>query len=405
MDRPDGRLNAWILAYAGETAWSAPSRLFQAPNFHPLPDALAFSENLLLPAAVVAPLQRLGGPVLAYNVALLGSLLLSGLGAQLLVRRVSGDRLAAFVAGAYFAAGPHRWTRLSHLHAQVTVFLPLALLALDRFWERRTLRRALAVGPRARPPGPRLGLPRRDHRRRPGGGGGRGALRRPQPARARAARRGLPARGGHPLARDAALPAHAGLPGPGVHARDGLDLRGLPAVVRRGGHHGWGWLSQRLLDPALVRDTLFPGVVALALGVPASPPPRAGTGPSRSRPRLVAVVFSLGPDTALYRFLHEHVVLVRGVRALARFALVPTLALAVLAGLALSGRRRLVGLAALVLDDGRVAEPPAAARALRRALAGGPVARREGRGGARPAPRARTTRSPCSTASRTAARS
>jgi hypothetical protein len=40
----------------------------------------------------------------------------------------------------------------------------------------------------------------------------------------------------------------------------------------------------------------------------------------------VAVVFSLGPETAFYRFLHEHLVLVRGVRALARFALVPTLA-------------------------------------------------------------------------------
>ena len=63
----------------------------------------------------------------------------------------------------------------------------------------------------------------------------------------------------------------------------------------------------------------------------------------------VAVVFSLGPDTALYRFLHEHVVLVRGVRALSRFALVPTLALSVLAGLALAGRRRAVVLAALGL--------------------------------------------------------
>ena len=60
-------------------------------------------------------------------------------------------------------------------------------------------------------------------------------------------------------------------------------------------------------------------------------------------------MFSLGPDTALYRFLHEHLVLVRGVRALSRFALIPTLALSVLAGLALSGRRRLLVAAALVL--------------------------------------------------------
>jgi hypothetical protein len=61
----------------------------------------------------------------------------------------------------------------------------------------------------------------------------------------------------------------------------------------------------------------------------------------------VAVVFSLGPETAAYRWLHEHVVLVRTVRVLSRFALVPVLALSVLAGLALSGRRRLLALLAL----------------------------------------------------------
>ena len=49
-----------------------------------------------------------------------------------------------------------------------------------------------------------------------------------------------------------------------------------------------------------------------------------------------------GTETAPYRFLHEHLVFVRGVRALSRFSLVPILALSVLAGFALAGRRRLV---------------------------------------------------------------
>jgi hypothetical protein len=53
-----------------------------------------------------------------------------------------------------------------------------------------------------------------------------------------------------------------------------------------------------------------------------------------------AVVFSLGPETALYRALHETLVLVRGVRALSRFSLIPVLALSVLAGFALAGRWR-----------------------------------------------------------------
>jgi hypothetical protein len=81
-------------------------------------------------------------------------------------------------------------------------------------------------------------------------------------------------------------------------------------------------------------------------------------------------VISLGPQTAIYRFLHEHVVLVRSVRALSRFSLLPVLVLCVLTGLALSGRRRLawvalaLGLAeaSLVpLGYARYAGPPASA--------------------------------------------
>jgi hypothetical protein len=349
MDRPDGRLNAWILAWAGTTLWSEPSRVFQAPAFHPLPDALAFSENLLLPAALVAPLQAALGPVFAYNAVLLGSLLLSGLAAQLLVRRASGDRLAAFVAGAYFAAGPHRWTRLSHLHAQVTVFLPVALLLLDRFWERRTLRRALLVG---------LALALQGLASVYLGAIAAAAL---AVAVAVALFGGLTARqllrlaAGFLLA--AAVLAPAVAPYLRMRSLQGQEFTldqvaiyaaSLPSYAAAG-TAAWGPLTQRLLDPEDVRDALFPGLAALALGI-------AGLAAAPRRYRavavaasVVAVVFSLGPDTALYRFLHEHVVLVRGVRALARFALVPTLALAVLAGLALSGRRRLAVLAALVL--------------------------------------------------------
>ena len=347
MNRTDARLNAWILAWVGETAWMEPSRVFQAPAFHPLPDALAFSENLLLPALAVSPLQWLSGPVLAYDVALLGSLLLSGLGVQLLVRRASNDRLAAFVAGAYFAAGPHRWIRLAHLHAQVTVFLPLALLALDRYWERRTLRRALLVG---------LMLALQGLASVYLGAITAAAL---AVAIAVALFGGLRPRelgrlaAGFLLA--AALLWPVTRPYLRMRAFQGQEFTletvsssaaSLPSYAAAG-TPAWGWASERLLDPTTVRDALFPGVVALALGI-------AGLASAPRRFRAVAlaasvaaVVFSLGPETALYRFLHEQLVLVRGVRVLSRFALVPTLALSVLAGLALSGRRRLLVVAAL----------------------------------------------------------
>ena len=349
MDRPDGRLNAWILAWAGPTTLENPARLFDAPVFHPLPDALAFSENLWLPAVAVAPLQGPFGPVLAYNVALLGSLLLSGLAVQLLVRRASGDRLAAFVAGAFFAAGPHRWTRLSHLHAQVTVFLPLALLALDRFWASRTLRRALVVGLMLALQGlssvylgaitaTALGVAVLV--------AVTGGLRPRELGRLAA---------GLLLAGVVLWPVTA--PYLRMRAFQGQEFTletvsiyaaTLPSYVAAG-TQAWGPLTRRLLDPTTIRDTLFPGLCVLALGI-------AGLASAPTRYRAVAVaasavavLFSLGPETAFYRFLHEQLVLVRGVRALARFALVPTLALAVLAGLALAGRRRLLVLAALAI--------------------------------------------------------
>ncbi len=349
MDRPDGRLNAWILAWVGQTVWTAPRHLFQAPAFHPLPDALAFSENLLLPGALVAPVQPLLGPVFAYDLVLLGSLLLSGLGTYLLVRRVSDDRLAAFVAGAYFAAGPHRWTRLAHLHAQMTVFLPLSLLALDLFWRRRTLRRALLVGLTLALQGLASIYLGAITAAALGVAVGVALFAGLKPIEL--GRLAL----GFLLAGAILWPAV----GPYLRMREfqaqeftldtvSIYAASLPSYAAAG-TAAWGWLSQRLLDPAAVRDTLFPGLTVLGLGLVG-----LASAPRRYRAvavaaSLVAVLFSLGPETAFYRFLHEHLVLVRGVRALSRFALIPTLALSVLAGLALSERRRVFPFVALAL--------------------------------------------------------
>jgi hypothetical protein len=342
MDRPDGRLNAWILAWDVEALRRAPGRLWDAPAFHPLPDALAFSENLLLPAVVAAPALLLGGPVLGYNVVLFGSMIASGLGTQLLVRRVSGDRLAAFAAGAIFAVGAHRWIRLAHPHAQVTMFLPLALWAFDRFWERRTPGRALVVGLM-------LGL-------QAWSSVYLAAITALALAVAAllAAAAGLGRRGFLSLAAGGVLALVVAAP----VARPYLRMRAFQGVewtmddvatyattltsYAASGSRLYGGLTQRHLDPARVQDTLFPGLVALVLGL-------AGVASAPRRFRAVAIaasaaaiVISLGPQTAVYRFLHEHLVFVRGVRALSRFSLLPVLALSVLAGLALAGRRRLL---------------------------------------------------------------
>jgi hypothetical protein len=144
-DRADGQLSVWLVAWDAHVLATGPGRLFDAPIFHPATQALAFSENMLLPALLAAPATLLGGPVLGYNLCSCSARWCRASGA-IAVRRVSGDRCASVVAGLLYAAGAQRWTRIVHLHEQFTPFLPLALLALERFWERRTLRRALLVG-------------------------------------------------------------------------------------------------------------------------------------------------------------------------------------------------------------------------------------------------------------------
>jgi hypothetical protein len=349
IDRPDGRLNAWILAWDAKALAREPARVFQAPIFHPLPDALAFSENLLLLGAMGAPALLAEEPILAYNLVLLLSLLLSGLGTQLLVRRASGDRLAAWVAGACFAAGAYRWTRLAHLHAEATLFLPFALLALDRFWERRTVRRALLVGLALALQGlASIYL---------------GAVTAVTVAVAVAIAviAGLRARDLVRLGAGVLVACVLLLPA----VRPYLRMRAFQGVeftldtvsvyatslasYAASGTRLWGPVTERHIDPEQFRDALFPGLAVIALGL-------AGLARAPRRFRAVAifasaaaVVLSLGPDTGVYRFLHEHVVLLRGVRALGRFAVVPVLSLAVLTGFALAGRRWFVSLAALAL--------------------------------------------------------
>jgi hypothetical protein len=355
-DRPDGRLNAWILAWDVHALWHQPSRLFQAPIFHPLPDALAFSENLLVPALVSAPAQLAAGPILAYNIVLLLSMVVSGLGVELLARRAGAGRLAAFVGGAAFAVGAHRWIRLAHLHAQVTLFLPFALLALDRFWERRSLRRALALGLLLALQGlssvyigaiAALAMAVGVAAALAGGLRGREA-----------------ARLGAGLLLAAILVAPAVVPYMRMRTFQGVEwslaqvssFAATPESYAASGTRLYGGLTQRHLDPDRVRDTLFPGLVSLVLGLVG-----LAAAPKRYRAfallaSAVAILASLGPETAAYRFLHQHLVLVRGVRALARFSLLPVLCLSVLTGLALSARRRIAlpALAFLMIESSNV---------------------------------------------------
>ena len=132
-DLGDPLLNAWILAW---DATHLGRGLWHANIFHPHPYALAYSEHLLAPAFQILPLYALTrNPILCYNVLFLLSFALSGLGMFLFARELTGNRTAAFVAGAAYAFAPYRFSNLSHLQVLSSAWMPFALYGLRRYFE------------------------------------------------------------------------------------------------------------------------------------------------------------------------------------------------------------------------------------------------------------------------------
>lgn len=131
----DPLLNAWILGWGADRLAHGLAGWWDAPIFFPAPGTLAWSEHLLGVVFFVAPVYWLTGSiVLTYNVALLGSVVLAGLGGYLLARELTGDPVAAWVGGLLFACLPYRIAQITHLQVLMAGWMPLALLALHRYF-------------------------------------------------------------------------------------------------------------------------------------------------------------------------------------------------------------------------------------------------------------------------------
>jgi hypothetical protein len=93
------------------------------------------------------PLQPLIGVVAAFNVVYIINVALSGFGAFLLARRVTGRTTEAWIAGMIFACSPFLVARgASHFSLAAAAPLPFFLFFLDRAWRGMRMRDALAAG-------------------------------------------------------------------------------------------------------------------------------------------------------------------------------------------------------------------------------------------------------------------
>lgn len=151
-DFGDPLLNAWILAWDARHILSALSGHFgalgeywQANIFFPHPYTLAYSEHLTAQALQILPVYAATGNVLlCYNLLFLSTFVLSGLGAFLFARAITGSWSAAFVAGLAYAFAPYRFSSFAHVQVLSSQWMPFTLYALHRYFEGR--RRAALAG-------------------------------------------------------------------------------------------------------------------------------------------------------------------------------------------------------------------------------------------------------------------
>jgi hypothetical protein len=347
-DNADTMLNEWIVAWVAHQTPRAPLHLFDANIFFPEPRALAFSEHLVVPGAMVAPALWLGAsPVLAYNLLVLAGLALSAWAMWIVVRRWTGSTAAGAVAGSLLAFNAHTLTRLPHVQALHLEFLPFVLLALDNLLERRRVRDAVLLGVLAALQAltsnyllvftvvavTAAALARGTEWVRP-------ASRRAAVLLAIAAGIG------------AVLVAPFLYPYYLAQHQQGLT-RTLDEVARysstwrdyvsTAGRLHYAWWSHRFLEGS---TALFPGVVATALaaaGLLVAPGWRDARIRMTAAIGLAGLALSFGPALPGYALLYRWVPLLQGVRGAARFGFLMLVAVAVLAGYGVAAIHARVG--------------------------------------------------------------
>ncbi|MHB0859561.1 MAG: hypothetical protein ACYC5M_18590 [Anaerolineae bacterium] len=116
--------------------------------FHPFGIDLPLTESMLANKVLIAPILFWGNEVLAYNVLVLLSFVLTGYTSYLLMMYLTRRPLAALVGAAVFTFGTFRMHLLEAgwLPLLATQWLPLILLYLERTLRERKARYGLATG-------------------------------------------------------------------------------------------------------------------------------------------------------------------------------------------------------------------------------------------------------------------
>jgi hypothetical protein len=339
LDNGDARLNAWAVSWVAHQLAQDPLHLFDANIFHPVGGSLAFSEHLTLQGLLSLPLlEATDDLVLTTNLLLLFSMWATAAAMYFLAKTLTGNDLASLLAGLFFSFATFRFNRLPHLQMQLYAFLPLFLAFWHRYLGERKTKDLLLVG---------LFFTLQAL-----SGTYLGAMAAVALAAALASLLPFSRLSGRDLVRVLAmllLSAIALVPFASpylrVHRELGIewDLPGVaslaatPSSYFASSSHLYRGLSSGLFRDHPPTDYLFPGLSVSLLALTGAVVLARNSGQSRRVLLCYLLIFafgfliSLGPRTPFHPFLYDHVVFFRGLRALARFGLLPLFSLSVLA--------------------------------------------------------------------------
>lgn len=140
QDLGDPLFEIWEMRWVQHQLVTDPGHLWDSNMGYPFTHSLLFSEPYLSTAVIEWPIQLLtGNDVLTYNLMLMGSYFLVGLGMALLIWELTDELGAATLAGFVAAFVPYRYGHLSHLNLLSYGWGILALWLLTRFARRRNI--------------------------------------------------------------------------------------------------------------------------------------------------------------------------------------------------------------------------------------------------------------------------
>ncbi len=147
FDNGDGRFSIWNVSWVAHAILNDPLHVLDANIFHPHPGTLTYSELNLGAGVLAAPAYAATrNPVAAHNSAVLIALFAAFLATWALVRRLTGSFGAGILAATGYTFSAYTAAHTAHIQLLMVFGFPLIMLAFHRLAERPSVATGIGLG-------------------------------------------------------------------------------------------------------------------------------------------------------------------------------------------------------------------------------------------------------------------